>query len=488
MRRLSFLQGWWIPLLFVAGTAVAGSWQSGPDRDVLHTAGIRSLTPWILDVIRAEEGIRPQMDWSRPDAPDWEEVARLAASRPTLSGPELILETQHAVVHYTLEGEDAVAEDLVTTAADAIEYVWTREITQMGYPAPLPDDGRGGSDKYDFYFTKQFMTYGYTSGEAAVDDNSRPSYIALATWMGVEETQVTVSHEFFHALHMTMDYKEPTWWLEETATWMEDMVYDDINDYYNYIPQAFNNPETPIDDNSNIVYAYAIYPRSLSERFGVDIIRDIWFATSASPDPEALFYNAQVVESYGADWPTTIHYFRESMLDLDRYEEGDAYAAEVGEVDMSGTFNTYPGNAEGTLTHTAAHMVEFLPPSGYGTLQIDFGGGHDLIASVFAEVARGDFEEIATDTPVGGSKVFTVDGFGDTYDRVVMVVTQTALDGETTYDFSFDTLDWTDGGSTDPSGCSISGRTSSRSGAGTALSALFVLGIGLAATRRRTRR
>ncbi len=489
MDRFSFNPAWLIPFLSMAGTALAGV-----DSGVVHverpeTVRIRSLTPWILDVIRAQEdGRRPEMNWNAPDAPDWDEVARVVDTRPTLSGPELTLETQHAVIHYTLEGEDAVSEDLVYTAADAVEYVWQREIVDMGYPPPLSDDGRGGNDKYDFYFTKQFLTYGYTSGEAAVDENSRPSYIALATWLDTVETQVTVAHEFFHSIHMTMDYKESTWWFETTATWMEDMVYDDINDYYNYIPQAFNNPETPIDANTNIMYAYAIYCHSLSEQFGEDIIKDIWFAASASADPEALYYNKQVVESYGAAWPTTIHNFREAMLDLDRFEEGDAYADEVGEVDMSGSFNTYPGNAQGTLDHTGAHMIEFLPPSGYGTLQIDFPGGTDLIASVFVEVSRGDFEEYVTDTAVGGGKVFTVDGFGDTYDRVVMVVTQTGISGETTYDFSFDTVNWSDDGSGDPSGgCSLapSGATH---GSNLLLPGLFLVGLGVVSTRRRMRR
>ncbi len=480
----------WIPVALLGGTALAGTAQIDPGIDA-GPVGIRSLTPWILDVIRAEEGIPPQMDWSRPGAPAWEEVARAASSRPELSGPELTLETQHAVIHYTLEGADAVDESLVSTAAEAIEYVWNREIIDMGYPEPLPDDGRGGNDKYDFYFTKQFGTYGYTSGEAAVDDNSRPSYIALATWLNEEEVEVTVAHEFFHAIHMTMDYKEPTWWLEETATWMEDMVYDDINDYYNYIPQAFNNPETPVDASTNIVYALAIYPRSLSEQFGEDIIKDIWFATSQSADPEALYYNKAVVESYGADWPTTIHYFRESMLDLDRYEEGDAYAEVVGEVDMSGTFDTYPGTAEGTLEHTGAHMVEFVPPSGHGTLEIDFPGAHALVASVFVEVSPGDFQEVGSDTAVGGSKTFTVSGFGDTYDRVVMVVTQTDIEGSTTYNFAYDVVDWTDDGGDSGGGgggCTVSGRTSGTSGTGPALSALLIVGLGLVTTRRRTRR
>lgn len=478
-----------LPVGLMTALLLGGALEAEAAPRIPDTVKVRSLTPWILDVLKMQEGMRSEMNWSSPDAPDFDEVYRLATAdtRPTLSGEELTVETQHTVIHYTLEGDDAATEDQVAVTADAVETVWTTEIDGMGYPRPLVDDGRGGNDKYDFYFTNQKMTYGYCSGETAVDDNSRPSYIALATWMGEVEIQVTVAHEFFHSIHMTMDYKEPTWWLEVTATWMEDQVYDNINDYYNYIPQSFANPETPIDDSGNICYANSIYAHSLSERFGVDIIQDIWFATSQSANQEALFYNKKTIESKGASWPTTIHYFRESMLDLDRYGEGDAYADEVGEVDMSGTFNAFPGTAEGTLKHTGAHMVEFLPTGGYGTLNITYPGGADLVASVFVEVSPGDFEEFANDTSVGGGKNFTVPGFGSSYDRAVMVVTQTALEGQTTYSFSFDVSDWTEVDDPNPGDCSIAGSARGNTHSN-ALAGLALIGMGLIATRRRARR
>ena len=48
--------------------------------------------------------------------------------------------------------------------------------------------------------------------------------------------QVTAAHEYFHAVQAAYDWEEDFWLLEATATWVEDEVYDDINDNVGYLP------------------------------------------------------------------------------------------------------------------------------------------------------------------------------------------------------------------------------------------------------------
>ena len=57
--------------------------------------------------------------------------------------------------------------------------------------------------------------------------------------------KVTIAHEFFHTIQYSYFFgnilNENIWWLEATATLMEDEVYDSIDDYINYMNNFFNS-------------------------------------------------------------------------------------------------------------------------------------------------------------------------------------------------------------------------------------------------------
>ena len=57
---------------------------------------------------------------------------------------------------------------------------------------------------------------------------------------GLMGLQVTAAHEFFHAIHFSLySTYEASWLMEQTATWMEEQVYDHINDYRAYLQYFF---------------------------------------------------------------------------------------------------------------------------------------------------------------------------------------------------------------------------------------------------------
>lgn len=105
--------------------------------------------------------------------------------------------------------------------------------------------------------------------------------------------RVTVAHEFFHAVQFAYDWREDNWLLEGTATWMEEQVYDAINDNRQYIkgPGPITRPYIPMDyvnlDVSRPQYYHPTYAtwtffQYLGERLpkkkgGVPTItREIW--------------------------------------------------------------------------------------------------------------------------------------------------------------------------------------------------------------------
>jgi hypothetical protein len=54
----------------------------------------------------------------------------------------------------------------------------------------------------------------------------------------LQDLQVTAAHEYFHAVQFAYDYLEDRWFMEATATWAEDQVYDDINDNVQYLSRS----------------------------------------------------------------------------------------------------------------------------------------------------------------------------------------------------------------------------------------------------------
>ncbi len=211
-------------------------------------------------------------------------------------------------VHYTTLGADALYGGAETAAqiASIMDSVYTYIVDTLDYPAP-PRDGYepGGDEKYDIYMKNLgSMFYGMTYADSLGfgDPQKATSFIELNAdprrlhgynndpHSPMDAIRVTAAHEFFHAVQFGIDwgeaedigteYDERRYWMEMSAVWMEEEIYDDINDYYYYLEHFFNVPEYSIQRFQGLLdlhpYGSVVFPIYLSERFGRDIIRDIW--------------------------------------------------------------------------------------------------------------------------------------------------------------------------------------------------------------------
>ena len=168
----------------------------------------------------------------------------------------------------------------------------------MGWQPAKSDGTAGGNALTDVYLANigPAGLFGY----AAVDPNqrgtSRFAYLVMDndyTERAIRgprlhelprSAQVTAAHEYNHVLQYNYDTFADSWMFEASATWMEDKVYDDINDYRFYLPSSpsaptqpltqFNSPES--GDTNDKVYADAVFNRWIDERYGSDPIRRIW--------------------------------------------------------------------------------------------------------------------------------------------------------------------------------------------------------------------
>jgi len=228
-----------------------------------------------------------------------------------LCGPEVC-------VHFVRSTQDAPPypdekiPPQVQLTVDVLAEVWTAVVDEAGYRAPLPDDDseNGGPDgRLDVYLADIGSIgagyYGFcNSDDPEATESAHPKVsaycvldddFATGQFGGDPQTslEVTAAHEFFHAVQFAYDYWEDLWFMEGTAAWAEDEVYDQINDNLMYLNRsALSAPNAPLDffgpghpdDPYGFAWSYGswIWWRYLSEYFGPrashdpTVIKQVW--------------------------------------------------------------------------------------------------------------------------------------------------------------------------------------------------------------------
>jgi hypothetical protein len=309
--------------------------------------------------------------------------------------------------------------DYVDQALVIAENVWSTEVGTMGYRAPLSDvtsTNHGPDGKLDIYLTNLGpQLYGYcttddpglatpgtftASAYCVVDNNFTEPVFQNHT--PIQNLKVTLAHEFFHAVQFAYDIGEDTWLMEGTATWMEDQVYDSINDNRQYLQNSqLKYPWIPLDHSANCCFQYGswIWFRFLSETIGPGVIQQIWNRADAAPGgPDD--YSTQAVSHVLAAHGTT---FRKKFasfavwnkISRQRYSEGKAgrYPTPVGSGSFAlGARNTSTGWLAVRLKHMSSIYVTFKPgrsdgPRAHLTVQFDgprYGFGPEGRLMVFS--------------------------------------------------------------------------------------------------------
>ena len=106
---------------------------------------------------------------------------------------------------------------------------------------------------------------------------------------------VTAAHELFHAIQFAYDDAEDSWFMEGTATWMEDEVYDSINDNLQFLAYSpIRYPTAPVDLTSDFHrYGSWIFFKYASESLGRDVVRRMWQLADAT----AARYSLQAIKA-----------------------------------------------------------------------------------------------------------------------------------------------------------------------------------------------
>lgn len=269
-------------------------------------------------------------------------------------------------VHWVESTDDAppLADADADTVPDQVELaqtklaeVWAAEIDRLGYRAPLSDESsrnHGPDGQIDVFLVDvgSESLYGYCTSDDPRVGGTR--YVASAYCVLDEDFEpaqfdgapaeaslaVTAAHEFFHAIQFGYDYLEDGWLMEATATWVEDEVYDDVDDNVGYLWRShLTDPSVPLDlgppsTHPNFLYQYGafVFFRFLAERDGApDVVRRIWeLADAARGAPD--YHSSKAIDRALAERGTTLRAsFRDfaatNLVPDAFYEEGAAYPA-----------------------------------------------------------------------------------------------------------------------------------------------------------------
>lgn len=207
--------------------------------------------------------------------------------------------TSHIRVWYTVEGEHAVraastrgdqVPDDVALAASVTEDAYARygemkfraPVSDASHPACVTNGGDGKTDVYLMHFT---AADGQTVPEQCKGSPKVCSGFILADarltgYKTFEEGVRTVlPHELFHAVQGAYDSEMDSYWAEGTAQWAAKTLTPTLKDLEHFLPTFFKEPSRSIDSPPGgsagaYLYATAIWPVFLGERFDADIVRE----------------------------------------------------------------------------------------------------------------------------------------------------------------------------------------------------------------------
>ena len=265
------------------------------------------MTLALLRVVQTYRGLRPAQQrraerlFARPTNPhDPEGSAWKAPEAP--ASPSC---TPEFCVHWVARGRDAPSlrdsngradgdgvPDYVELVKRVMSRVFAVENGRMGWRDPVSDGRRGGSrGKTDVYLSDvgRFF-FGYAApdrgqrrkqgikrslyGYLVLDnDYSRRQFHGTKP---IEALEVTAAHEYNHILQFSYDAFQDVWMAESTAVWMEDHVYDGINDYLRYMRRWAVRTQVPLTASSIKIYGSTVWNKWLERHYGAKTIRTAW--------------------------------------------------------------------------------------------------------------------------------------------------------------------------------------------------------------------
>ncbi len=256
-------------------------------------------------------------------------------------------------VYYTSQHFRAIAgiayqnstsiQTLATKFLDAAEDAWNKEVVELGFLAPrntqnkLIDIYLGNKSAYDYENGIYVSISSAYAGYAWYYLSDRTPYFVMNSSMTDEQIKVTVAHEFCHTIQYAYflddniaetKWRKNIWWLEATAVLMEDEVYDDINDYINFLSPFFSYSYQSFEIyNGSHEYSMVIFAKYIREKYGMQIIQESLSAIETSGDKGYFeILDDLLAKNYNSSMKSALNEFTLWVTNAKEYfHEGSSY-------------------------------------------------------------------------------------------------------------------------------------------------------------------
>jgi hypothetical protein len=262
---------------------------------------------------------------------------------------------------------------------------------ELGYLPPPPDGVLGGDDKLDVYF-QEMSPYGYVlpEGNGPEPWDDAYGYMVLNNdFLGFDPNddpegsqwgaaKVTIAHEYHHLVQYAYDSGEERWSMELNAVFMEEIVFDESNDCYNYLDEFFSYPLKSLMENSTHYYSCFPWELYLAQKFDTSLMLAAWEGARYAPTVfEAL--EDTLLGRYGWTLDSAFSEFAIWNYCTNIHDDGLHHeeAANYPTVNIGMTYTTYPvplQNSPGYPNGYGTCYVQFYPGTDTGTLALTFNG------------------------------------------------------------------------------------------------------------------
>ena len=294
-------------------------------------------------------------------------------------------------VHWVAEGIDA--PKLADSDGDGIpnfveqvlrvaEHVHSIENGKLGWREPK-SDGRtgGGNGKTDIYLSQiGGELFGYAApdrgqtgrkghfprrlhGYLVLDnDYSRHEFPGTTPQHDLE---VTLAHEYNHILQFGYDAYQDPWFAESSAVWMEDQVYNGIDDYLRYVRRWVHRWDTPLTASSIKMYGSAAWNEWLAHHYGLAIVRRAW-QQAVHVRPGGFSVGAYEAAIRGAGHSTFSRDFTRFAAAVAEWRTGEGFRESYLYPDVPRQGSLVPGGRTLTrlLNHTTFQLLRVHAPRG----------------------------------------------------------------------------------------------------------------------------
>ncbi|MDR9419796.1 T9SS type A sorting domain-containing protein [Gracilimonas sp.] len=331
-------------------------------------------------------------------------ISRDDLSEISLSQETYISPSGKFKINYETSGSNAVPSDdndnngvpdYVERVAESADSSYRHTVITLGFPDPIP------TNKLYRIDLKNSIYYGQT-----VPSSSEPSgsYINLENdFVGFPENShpdgdqigaiyATMAHEFKHAIQYVQNNRQgPTHrisWSEMDATLMEEVVYDNVNDYYHYLKTSFDS-DTPDSrsifydptDGTPGAYYHVSWMIFYAEYFGAEIWQEVWEQVEIENELSIDDALRRILPSKGTSFGNTFvqnhlwHYASGPRAGNDTYGFGEKESYPYANIEDTLSGLPQDGVRITMIQDLAAHYFEVIPsPSddGFVNIAVDF--------------------------------------------------------------------------------------------------------------------